>query len=61
MVDNCTPGSSQTSDKESNDNIDLDQLVVSVDTENLSPDQVLRVKQVLGNWLHIFSKGPTDL
>ena len=34
---------------------------MSVDTDNLSSEQFQRVKQVLGNWSHIFSKGPTDL
>ena len=34
---------------------------MSVHTDNLSPNQVLRVKQVLGKWSRIFSKGPSDL
>ncbi|MCG8034660.1 MAG: DDE-type integrase/transposase/recombinase, partial [Candidatus Thiodiazotropha taylori] len=60
VVDSWTPDHSQKSEKESSD-IDLEQLGVSIDTDNLLPDQVLRVKQVLGNWSHIFSKDPTDL
>ena len=39
----------------------FEELGVSIDTDNLSADQLLRVRQVLGNWSHIFSTGPTDL
>ncbi|XP_052777891.1 uncharacterized protein LOC128215224 [Mya arenaria] len=39
----------------------VDDLGVKIDIDNLSPDQILRVRQVLGNWRHIFSTGPTDL
>ena len=30
-------------------------------TDNFSADQLLKVRQVLGNWSNIFSKGSTDL
>ena len=45
VVDSWTPDSSQKPDKESNGNVDLEQLEVSIDTENLLPDQVLRAKK----------------
>ena len=61
VVDSWTPASSQKSDEESTNDIDLEQLGVSIDTNNLSPDQFQRVKQVLGSWSTIFSKGSTDL
>lgn len=49
-----TPDPSKKSEKEPHENFDLEQLVVSVDTDDLSPDQVLKVKQVIGSWSHIF-------
>jgi len=36
-------------------------LCVKIDTENLSLEQIIRVRQMLGSWGHIFSRGPTDL
>ena len=39
----------------------LEELGVSIATDNLSADQLLRVRQVLWNWSHTFSTGPTDL
>ena len=36
-------------------------LGIKIDTDNLSSEQILRVRQVLGSWGHIFSTGPTDL
>ena len=60
VIDSWTPDSSNKSDKESS-NVTLEELGVSVDTDNLSADQLLKVRQVLGNWSNIFSKGPTDL
>ena len=32
-----------------------------IDTDNLTEEQLLRVRQVLGNWKHAFSSGPFDL
>ena len=61
VLDSWTPDPSKKSEKEPHENIDLEQLEVPVDTDDLSPDQVLKIKQVLGSWSHIFSKGPTDL
>jgi hypothetical protein len=34
---------------------------VKIDVKNLNQDQFIRVRQVLGNWSHILSTGPTDL
>ena len=34
---------------------------MKVETDNLTQDQVRKAKDVLGNWSHIFSTGPTDL
>lgn len=60
VIDSWTPDSSKKSDKKSSD-MTLEEMGVSVDTDNLSADQLLKVRQVLGNWYSIFSKGPTDL
>ena len=32
-----------------------------IETDNLSAEQLSKIRQVLTNWSHIFSKGPTDL
>ena len=60
VLDAWTPEPSQKSGKMSSVKT-LEELGVSIDTDNLSADQLLGVRQVLGNWSHIFSTGPTDL
>ena len=60
VLDAWTPEPSQKSGNMSSVKT-LEELGVSIDTDNLSADQLLRVRQVLGNWSHIFSTGPTDL
>ena len=44
-----------------NDTPDAEELGLKIDKSNLTPEQLLRLRQVLGNWNHIFSKGLTDL
>ena len=39
----------------------LEELGVKLETDELSPEQLLRAQQVLGKWEHIFSRGLTDL
>ena len=39
----------------------IEDLGVSVEKENLSDNQLEKVKDVLSDLSHIFSKGPTDL
>ena len=60
VVDIWTPDPSKKESDTSKD-ISLEELGVSIDADNLSAEQLLKVRQVLGNWSHIFSKGPTDL
>lgn len=36
-------------------------LGIKLPQENLSPDQINKANNLLGNWKHIFSSGPTDL
>ena len=38
-----------------------EELGLKIDESNLTPEQLLRLRQVLGNWNHIFSTGLTDL
>lgn len=52
-----SPEQCQTSSETSK----LEEMGVKIGVENLNQDQLLRVRQVLGNWSHIFSTGPTDL
>ena len=62
VVDSWTPASSQKSDdSEKVSETGFEDLGVSVETDNLSAEQLNKVRQVLTNWSHIFSKGPTDL
>ena len=39
----------------------LEDLGVKIDTSNLTPSQISRVREVLGIWSGIFSTSPTDL
>ena len=59
-MDNLTSTSFSPSSPPCGDSI-IDDLGIKVDTENLSPEQLLRVRQVLGNWKSVFSTGPTDI
>ena len=62
VVDSWTPASSQKSDdSEKVSETGFEDLGVSVETDNLTAEQLNTVRQVLTNWSHIFSKGPTDL
>ena len=60
VVDSWTPDSSQKQDQKSS-TTSLEDLGIKINSENLTEDQILRAKQVLGNWSSIFSTGPTDL
>ncbi|MCG7879345.1 MAG: RNase H-like domain-containing protein [Candidatus Thiodiazotropha endolucinida] len=61
VVDSWTPASSsQNSDSKLSETI-IDDLGVSIDKDNLSEEQLTKVKEVLNDWSHIFSKGLTDL
>ena len=39
----------------------MEDLGIKIESDNLTPDQLCRAKQVLGNWSDIFSTSPTDL
>ena len=60
VVDSWTPDSSQKQEQNSTSS-SLEDLGIKIDSENLTEDQLLRAKQVLGNWSSIFSTSPTDL
>ena len=60
VVDSWTPASKQKSENVPTTSI-IEDLGVAVEKENLSDDQLEKVKDVLCDWSHIFSKGPTDL
>ena len=60
MVDSWTPDSSQKK-KQNPTTKSLEDLGIKTESNNLTPDQLCRVKQVLGNWSDIFSTSPTDL
>ncbi len=52
------------SDHESSGNSEepkTDEINFNIDEANLTQEQILRAKQVLGNWNRIFSKGPNDI
>ena len=59
VVDSWTP-SSKKPEKVSTEST-LEDLGISIETDNLSADQLHKVKEVLCGWSNIFSKGPTDL
>ena len=60
VMDSWTPDSSQKKPEPKTSN-SLDELGVKIDTDNLTPEQVSRAKEILGSWSHIFSTSPTDL
>ena len=39
----------------------MEDLGIKIESDNLTPDQLCRAKQVLGNWSDIFSTSPTNL
>ena len=45
----------------SQDQSQEDDLGVQIDSSKLTKEQLFRVKQVVGNWKHIFSTGSTDI
>ena len=59
-VDSWTPDSSQKQDQKPT-SASIEDLGIKIEGENLTEDQLLRAKQVLGNWSSIFSTSPTDL
>ena len=60
VMDSWTPDSSQKEPEPKTSN-NRNELGVKIDTDNLTPEQVSRAREILGNWSHIFSTGPTDL
>ena len=60
VVDSWTPDSSQKQDQKPT-SASIEDLGIRIEGENLTEDQLLRAKQVLGNWSSIFSTSPTDL
>lgn len=60
VVDSWTPDASQKQDQRSGETT-LEELGLKLDENNLSSDQLQKVRQVLGSWSSIFSTGPTDL
>ena len=59
VVDSWTPDSSQKQDQKST-STSIEDLGIKIEGENLTEDQLLRAKQVLGIWSSIFSTSPTD-
>ena len=60
MVDSWTPDSSQKQEQKPTTK-SLEDLGIKIESNNLTPDQLCRAKQVLGNWSDIVSTSPTDL
>ena len=60
MVDSWTPDFSQKK-AESTTTSFLEDMDVKIDTSNLTPDQISRTREVLGNWSGVFSTSLTDL
>ena len=60
VVDSWTPDSSQKQEQKPTTK-SLEDLGIKIESDNLTPDQLCRAKQVLGNWSDIFSTSPTDL
>ena len=58
VVDSWTPELTQKQEARSQSS---DQFAFKIDEENLTSDQLTRVKSVLNKWSDIFSKSPTDL
>ena len=60
VVDSWTPAASLKANKEPNSTTTVD-LGVSIETDNLSADELHKAKELINRWSHIFSTGPTDL
>ena len=60
VVDSWTPDSSQKK-AESTTTSSLEDMSVKIDTSNLTPDQISRAREFLGDWSGIFSTSRTDL
>ena len=60
VVDSWAPDPSKNQESKSTSS-SIEELGVDIDTENLSPEQLSKAKNVLNRWSDIFSKGPTDL
>ena len=60
IVDSWPPDSSQKK-AQSTTTSSLEDIGVTIDTSNLTPGQINRAREVLGNWSSIFSTSPTDL
>ena len=58
IVDTWTPDLSQKQEPKSKPSEQLD---VTIDEDNLTPDQVSEARSLINKWSDIFSKGPTDL
>lgn len=58
VVDNLVSGQDLPNDSEKPD---FESLGIKIDESSLTADQILRAKQVLGNWHEVFSKGPNDI
>jgi len=58
VVDNLVSSQDQ---HETSEESGFESLGVKLDESNLSAEQTLRAKQVLGNWHKVFSKGPNDI
>ena len=61
VIDNLSSSFQNDSQPKTPVNECTNDLGFKIDTKNLTPEQVKRVQQVLGNWSQVFSKGPTDI
>ena len=59
VVDNLTSHIDISSTQKAS--TDVEDLGLKIDESSLTPEQLVRLRQLLGNWNHIFSKGLTDL
>ena len=63
VVDNLTSCLKSDGKGSQSDNLSkvADEIGVSIESDNLSPEQLLRLKTVIGKWKHVFSTGTTDI
>ena len=59
VVDNWVPDNENKSDNSNSSS--LEDMGVTINDSDLSEAQLLRVRQVLGKWKHVFSTGPNDI
>ena len=61
--DDCDSSSCSSASESESDSCmsEPEQLGLKIDKENITPEQLHRVRQVLGNWPQVFSKGLTDI